>query len=261
MELAYSFAGLVVGFIVGLTGIGGGALMTPILIVGFGVNPVAAVSTDLMYAAFTKLGGVVPYARKKLVVWPIVGALLLGSVPGSLLMLWVLSGLEADAAVERLINLTLGFSLVLTSVAVFLRGRIRSFVIEADAPALKARVRRWRMPLTTTAGFVLGGLVTLSSVGAGALGTALLIVLFPHMTMPMIVATDLVHAVVLTSIAGLGHWQLGFLDTTLLIYLLIGSLPGVYVGGHLGTRLSPKIMQPLMGSLLLAIGLRFVLAG
>ncbi len=261
MELAYSFAGLVVGFVVGLTGIGGGALMTPILIVGFGINPLVAVSTDLMYAAFTKAGGIWPYAKKKLVNWPVVVALLSGSVPGALFTLWILNGLEGLEQIEGLINVTLGISLVLTSIAVFFRGRIRETVVNADAPVLKAVVRRWRMAFTTLAGVMLGGLVTLSSVGAGALGTALLIVLFPHMTMPMIVATDLVHAVVLTSVAGVGHWQLGNLDTELLVYLLIGSLPGVYLGSHLGTRLSARIMQPIMGSLLLFIGLRFVLAG
>lgn len=261
MELGYSFAGLVVGFIVGLTGIGGGALMTPILIVGFGINPAVAVSTDLLYAAVTKMGGVWPYAKKRLVNWQVVFALLIGSVPGALIMLWVLSGIEADETLNHIINMTLGVSLVLTSIAVFLRSRIRTFVLELDAPRLKATGRRWRLPVTSFAGFVLGMLVTLSSVGAGALGTALLIVLFPHMTMPMIVATDLVHAVVLTSVAGLGHWQLGNVDLTLLAYLLAGSLPGVYVGSHMGTRLSPNVMQPLMGSLLLIIGLRFVLAG
>ncbi|MCW8886374.1 MAG: sulfite exporter TauE/SafE family protein [Motiliproteus sp.] len=261
MELAYSFAGLVVGFIVGLTGIGGGALMTPILIVGFGINPVVAVSTDLMYAAFTKAGGIWPYAKKKLVHWKIVFALLLGSVPGSLITLSILKGMDGLDQIEQLINITLGISLVLTSIAVFLRSRIREMVINTEAVGLKALVKRWRMVFTTVAGLVLGGLVTLSSVGAGALGTALLIVLFPHMTMPMIVATDLVHAVVLTSVAGIGHWQMGNVDVMLLVYLLIGSLPGVYIGGHLGTRLSANIMQPIMGSLLLAIGLKFVLAG
>jgi uncharacterized membrane protein YfcA len=261
MELAYSFAGLVVGFIVGLTGIGGGALMTPILIVGFGIGPAVAVSTDLLYAAVTKMGGIWPYARRRLVNWQVVVALLVGSIPGSLVTLWWLSGIDALATIEQLMNLTLGLSLVLTSIAVFFRSRIRDWVNDLDAPQLKAWGRRWRLPVTSLCGLMLGGLVTLSSVGAGALGTALLIVLFPHMTMPMIVATDLVHAVVLTGVAGLGHWQLGNVDLELLLYLLLGSLPGVYRGGHLGVRRSPKIMQPIMGTLLLAIGLRFVLAG
>ncbi len=261
MELGYSFAGLVVGLIVGMTGIGGGALMTPILIVGFGISPAVAVSTDLLYAAVTKMGGVWPYAKKRLVNWQIVIAMLIGSIPGALLTLWWLHGIEEMEALEQLMNLTLGVSLVLTSVAVFFRNRIRNYVLELDAPRLKAVGRRWRLPVTSVAGLVLGMLVTLSSVGAGALGTALLILLFPHMTMPMIVATDLVHAVVLTSIAGAGHWQLGNVDPLLLVYLLAGSLPGVYLGAQLGVRLSPKFMQPLMGALLLIIGIRFVLAG
>ncbi len=261
MELAYITAGLLVGFVVGLTGIGGGALMTPILIVGFGINPAVAVSTDLMYAAITKAGGAWTYARRRLVDWPVVGALLSGSIPGALICLWLLSGLESLDTLEHLINMTLGFSLVLTSLAVFLRSRIRQGVQNLNAPRLKAWVRRWRLWVTAVAGLALGLLVTLSSVGAGALGTALLIVLFPHMSMPMIVATDLVHAVVLTGVAGVGHWQLGNLDTSLLLFLLIGSLPGVYLGSHLGVRLSARIMQPVMGSLLLFIGLRFVLNG
>ncbi|MFT6916755.1 MAG: putative membrane protein YfcA [Motiliproteus sp.] len=260
MELGYSFAGLLVGLIVGMTGIGGGALMTPILIVGFGISPAVAVSTDLIYAAVTKLGGVWPYAKQRLVNWRIVGAMLLGSIPGSLMTLWWLSGIEEMATIEHLMNLTLGLSLVLTSVAVFCRNRIRNYVIALDAPRLKAVGRRWRLPVTSLAGLILGMLVTLSSVGAGALGTALLILLFPHMTMPMIIATDLVHAVVLTGIAGAGHWQLGSVDPVLLMYLLAGSLPGVYLGAHLGVRLSPKLIQPLMGTLLLIIGIRFVLA-
>jgi uncharacterized membrane protein YfcA len=196
-----------------------------------------------------------------LVNWPVVAALLTGSLPGALITLWWLNGIEVIETIERLIHLTLGFSLVLTSIAVFFRGRIRQIVLNAQAPRLKSVIRRWRLVITGLMGILLGGLVTLSSVGAGALGTALLIVLFPHMTMPMIVATDLVHAVVLTGVAGVGHWQMGNLDFTLLTYLLIGSLPGVFIGSHLGVRLSPKIMQPLMGSLLLFIGIRFVLAG
>ncbi len=261
MDLAYSFAGLVVGFIVGLTGIGGGALMTPILILGFGISPVVAVSTDLMYAAITKAGGVWPYARKKLVNWPVVVALLLGSVPGALMTLWVLNHIDVVDQIESVINMTLGISLVLTSIAVFFRSRIREAVLDAPDRGIKTAVRKHRMLITSIAGVVLGGLVTLSSVGAGALGTAMLIILFPHMTMPMIVATDLVHAVVLTSVAGIGHWQLGNLDTTLLLYLLVGSLPGVYFGSHLGTRISPRIVQPIIGVLLFGIGVKFVITG
>lgn len=261
MDLAYSLAGLVVGFIVGLTGIGGGALMTPILILGFGISPVIAVSTDLVYAAITKAGGVWPYARKKLVNWSVVFHLLIGSIPGALITLWVLNYIDVMDQIESVINMTLGVSLILTSFAVFFRGHIRNAVINAPDQGLKKVVRKNRNWIASVAGLVLGSLVTLSSVGAGALGTAILIILFPHMTMPMIVATDLVHAVVLTSVAGIGHWQMGNLDTTLLLYLLIGSLPGVFIGSHLGTRISPTIVQPIIGILLFGIGVKFVITG
>ncbi len=261
MELAYSFAGLVVGFIVGLTGIGGGALMTPILIVVFGIPPITAVSTDLLYAAVTKFGGTISYARKKLVEWRVVLFLLTGSIPGSLLTLHYLKGLGGLEQIEHLMNLTLGVSLVLTSIAVFLRNRIREQAMNWQHTTFAGHARKWRPLITVLTGIGLGSLVTLSSVGAGALGTALLITLYPRMSMPTIVGTDLVHAVVLTAIAGAGHYQMGSVDLSLLIYLLVGSLPGVFLGSHLGTRLSPKVMQPIMGSILLAIGLRFVLAG
>jgi len=260
MEVAYIVAGLVVGMVVGLTGIGGGALMTPILIVVFGIPPFVAVSTDLLYAAVTKCGGVVSYARKQMVHWRVVGLLLLGSLPGSLLTLNYLEGLDGLDQIEHLMNLTLGVSLLLTSVAVFMRSRIRAFAASLQDNALALRVKRWRPAITLLTGLLLGALVTLSSVGAGALGTALLIVLYPRMSMAQIVGTDLVHAVVLTAVAGAGHYHMGGVDLELLIYLLMGSLPGVLVGSQIGTRLSPRVMQPIMGSLLMAIGLRFVLA-
>lgn len=261
MEFAYSFAGLVVGFIVGLTGIGGGALMTPILIVVFGIPPIIAVSTDLLYASVTKFGGVFAYARKKLIEWRIVILLLSGSIPGSLLTLEYLKGLAALDDIEHLMNLTLGISLILTSVAVFGRNKIREFALKVEGRPWVAKAKKIRPAVTLLIGVVLGGLVTLSSVGAGALGTAMLITLYPRMSMPAIVGTDLVHAVVLTGIAGAGHYGMGSVDLSLLAYLLLGSLPGVFIGSHIGAKLSPKVMQPIMGSILLVIGVRFVLAG
>ena len=261
MEFAYSFAGLLVGFVVGLTGIGGGALMTPILIVIFGIPPVVAVSTDLIYASVTKSGGVFAYARKQLIAWRVVILLLLGSIPGSLLTLNYLKGFADLSQIEHLMNLTLGFSLILTSIAVFGRNRIREFALQQESKPWVSSARKIRPYVTFVMGLVLGCLVTLSSVGAGALGTALLITLYPRMSMPIIVGTDLFHAVILTGVAGAGHYTMGSVDLALLGYLLIGSLPGVFVGSYLGAKLSPKVMQPIMGSVLFAIGLRFVLAG
>lgn len=261
MEFAYIVAGLVVGFIVGLTGIGGGALMTPILIVGFGIPPIVAVSTDLLYAAVTKFGGVFAYAKKKLIEWRIVLLMLCGSIPGSLLTLEWLKTFDGVEQIEHLMNLTLGVSLILTSVAVFFRGKIKQLVLSVEDRPWALKAKKIRPYVTVIAGIILGCLVTLSSVGAGALGTALLITMYPRLSMPNVVGTDLVHAVVLTGVAGAGHYTMGSVDMTLLIYLLLGSLPGVFIGSHLGAKLSPKLMQPIMGSVLLAIGVRFVLAG
>ncbi len=260
MEFAYSFAGLVVGFIIGLTGIGGGALMTPALIVLFGIPPVIAVSTDLFYAAITKCGGIWAYAKNQFVEWKIVAFLLLGSVPSGLVTIGFLDKLESPAQLEYLINITLGISLTLTSIAVFFRDKIQRFMTANTQRPFHRHIEKWHSVLTIACGVLLGVLVTLSSVGAGALGTAMLIILYPRLSMPAIIGTDLVHAVVLTSVAGAGHYQMGNMDFELLFYLLIGSLPGVLVGSHVAVKLSLKIMQPLIGSLLLMIGLRFILA-
>jgi uncharacterized membrane protein YfcA len=260
MEFGYSFAGLLVGFVIGLTGIGGGALMTPILIVGFGVPLIVAVSTDLLYAAFTKAGGIFNYAKKQLVEWRVAGLLLLGSLPASLVTLILLSEVESLSTLESTINLTLGVSLLLTSIAVFFRERIRRLSDRHSDTAIAQSLAQFRPVLTILCGLFLGGLVTLSSVGAGALGTAMLILLYPRLSMGTIVGTDLVHAVVLTAFSGFGHMQMGTVDLELLAYLLAGSLPGVWLGSRVGANLSPKLMQPIIGSLLMAIGIRFVLA-
>ena len=260
MEFGYSFAGLLVGFVIGLTGIGGGALMTPILIVGFGVPLIVAVSTDLLYAAFTKAGGIFNYAKKQLVEWRVAGLLLLGSLPSSLMTLILLSKVDSLSTLESAINLTLGISLLLTSIAVFFRERIRRFSDKQSDTGIARSLVQFRPILTILCGLFLGGLVTLSSVGAGALGTAMLILLYPRFSMGTIVGTDLVHAVVLTAFSGFGHMQMGTVDLELLIYLLVGSLPGVWLGSRVGASLSPQLMQPIIGSLLMAIGIRFVLA-
>jgi uncharacterized membrane protein YfcA len=260
MEFGYSFAGLLVGFVIGLTGIGGGALMTPVLIVGFGVPLIVAVSTDLLYAAFTKAGGIFNYAKKQLVEWRVAGLLLLGSLPASLVTLILLSDIESLATLESTINLTLGISLLLTSVAVFFREPIRRISDKQSDTVIAQSLIQFRPILTILCGLFLGGLVTLSSVGAGALGTAILILLYPRLSMGTIVGTDLVHAVVLTAFSGFGHMQMGTVDLELLAYLLAGSLPGVWLGSRLGANLSPKLMQPIIGSLLMAIGIRFVIA-
>ncbi len=260
MDLYYSLAGFIVGLLVGLTGIGGGALMTPVLIVIFKVPLVVAVSTDLLYAAITKCGGVINYYRQKMINFPVVLLMLVGSLPASWLTLNYLQQLESLAKVEALINTLLGVSLLLTSVAVFLRSRIQRFSTKMAGRSSFRALAKYRPLVTVLAGFGLGGLVTLSSVGAGALGTALLIVCYPKMKMPEIVSTDLLHAVVLTTVAGVGHYSMGSVDLNLLFYLLVGSLPGVFIGSYYGVKLSTSVMQPVIGTVLMLIGGHFLLS-
>ncbi|WP_261844143.1 sulfite exporter TauE/SafE family protein [Aliamphritea ceti] len=263
MEIGYVIAGAMVGVLVGFTGIGGGALMTPMLILGFGVPVVTAVSTDLVYAAVTKFAGGVAYARQRLVAWRLVVLLLCGSVPGSLVALHYLRTAETLESQVTLVNLILGVSLVLTSLVLCLRGRIQRWQAARQSSDSKAVDEPagfgGKDLILIVSGFVLGGLVTLSSVGAGALGTALLILLFPRMSMRRIVGTDLAHAVVLTAVAGSGHYSMGNLDFVLLSYLLMGSVPGVILGSQLAKHLSSAVLQPIIAILLFGIGVRFML--
>ncbi|MEM7020151.1 MAG: sulfite exporter TauE/SafE family protein [Pseudomonadota bacterium] len=256
-ELSYTLAGFVVGIIVGLTGIGGGAVMTPLLVLGFGISPAVAVGTDLVYAALTKSTGVFVYGRKKLVAWRIVGALLFGSLPGALIALWALNYFALGEFIETAIHITLSIALVLTSLILFFRNYLPRLNNEKNAPPLHQWLIRHRLKITILAGFMLGILVTLSSVGAGALGTALLVMLYPALAIPAIVGTDLAHAVVLASVAGVGHLHLGTVDVSLLVSLLLGSLPGVYLGSHFGSRLPEEIVRPAVAGMLLLVGLRF----
>jgi uncharacterized membrane protein YfcA len=258
MDLYYTFAGFFVGLLVGLTGIGGGALMTPILIVVFKVPLVTAVSTDLLYAAITKSAGAISYCRQQQVHYKIVVLLLAGSLPGSWLTLNYLSSLQGLEKIESVVNTVLGSALILTSIAVFMRSRICTFADRYADSAGSAKIAKFRPLVTVVCGALLGVLVTLSSVGAGALGTAILIICYPKMRMSEIVGTDLVHAVILTAVAGAGHYTLGSVDLSLLGYLILGSLPGVFIGSHFGAKLSSNVMQPIIASLLLVIGGHFI---
>ncbi len=258
MDLGYILAGLVVGFLVGMTGVGGGSLMTPMLIFLFGVSPAIAVGTDLLFAAVTKGGGMLAHSRKGTVKWSIVGRLALGSIPMAITTVILLDYLQVDRArMNLLVSGGLGVALVLTSLALFFR---------RDMQRLGDRVKRavpdwkaWRTPVTIMAGMLLGILVPLTSVGAGALGAAMLMFLYPGLPMARIVGTDIAHAVPLTAVAGLGHLQLGTVDGSLLGMLLVGSLPGIYLGSHLSTAVPERVMRPLLASTLLIIGCKFIL--
>ncbi len=258
-QLPYSVAGFAVGFIVGLTGVGGGSLMTPLLVLMFGFKPAVAVGTDLLYAAVTKSGGIFVHQKKGNIDWYIVRLLCTGSVPASIMSLLLLRYLEAvGISYDRIITLVLAVALILTSLVLMFRGQMEAFSQKENLDFVRALHRRLRTPMTITAGAFIGFFVTLSSVGAGALGAAILFFLYPRMRPITIVGTDIAHAVPITAIAGLGHAHLGTVDFSLLVNLLLGSLPGIYLGSHTGTRVPDRVMRPILAGMLLLIGVRLI---
>jgi uncharacterized protein len=255
VDLAYPVAGFIVGIIVGLTGVGGGALMTPFLVL-YGVPPATAVGTDLLYAAATKSGAVWLHNRNRTVQWRIVGLLAFGSLPAAAASILVLNRL--DGGQDALITRTLGASLILTSLALLFKERLRRFGA-GKWPATRRALHRHPLMLTVLAGVLIGTLVTLSSVGAGALGTAVLLVLYRRLPTVSIVGTDLAHALPLTLLTGLGHLQLGSVDFVLLGSLLLGSLPGIALGTHTGINVPEPILRRVLATLLLAVGISFTM--
>lgn len=249
-------AGFAVGAVIGMTGVGGGSLMTPLLILWFKVPPAVAVGTDLLYAAITKCGGLWAHQRRKNVCWGTVAAMAAGSIPGATITIILLRLLRPDSGVyDRLLTTALGVALVATGLMLIFKNQLGTYVHSSKYPLLNLGARQ-RWLLTATAGFVLGILVTLSSVGAGVLGTATLLVLYPHLRMMQIVGTDLAHAIPITAIAGLGHAHLGTVDWKLLTGLLIGSIPGTFLGSHMGHMLPDKWVRMILATILLLIGIK-----
>ena len=260
MDIAYTLIGFLVGLVVGLTGVGGGSLMTPILVLGFSIPPAIAVGTDLLYAAITKSTGIFFHHARKTIDWNIVKLLSIGSIPSACLSIFILKNmLVSGIDYEQVITNTLSFALILTSLVLLLKGQIQKLSQNERLSGIRALHTQLRKPLTVFSGALIGFLVTLSSVGAGALGAAILFFLYPRMRAISIVGTDLAHAVPITAIAGLGHAHLGTVDYMLLVSLLIGSIPGIYIGSNLGSYLPEKIMRPVLASMLLMIGIRFAI--
>ncbi len=225
--------------------------MTPLLVMVFGIPPSTAVGTDLLYAAATKASGVWVHSRKDNVDWKAVRLLILGSAPATVLTLGLLREFKSLHTYDAFFRYGLGIALVLTAIALLcgLRG-MPCALQPADAPRPPA--------LTIALGALIGMLVTISSVGAGAVGTAVLIALYPKMPISRIVGTDIAHAVPLTLLAGLGHLSLGHVNTGLLANLLLGSIPGIWLGSHLNAHIPEKLSRPLLATLLLLISARLL---
>jgi uncharacterized membrane protein YfcA len=259
-EMAFIFAGFAVGLVVGLTGVGGGSLMTPLLIFFFGVKPHLAIGTDLLFAAFTKMGGSIALARAKVIDWRMVLSMAAGSIPASLLTLYVLQRVgTANPVVQQAMTTTLGAALLLTAVSTLYKavaGKAGPRLV--DAAALRAAGTPTHYALPVLLGAVIGTLVTLTSVGAGAIGVLVLMLLYPALPLPRIVAADIAHAVPLTLVAGLGHASIGSVDWPLLGLLLAGSLPGIWLGARLMARTPERLIRSLLSLLLAYAGAKLI---
>lgn len=257
---AFIVAGFVVGIVVGLTGVGGGSLMTPLLIFVFGVKPYLAVGTDLLFAAFTKLGGTVAAARAGRVDWPVVAQLSAGSIPAAVVTLWLLKNLgPASAPVQHLMTTTLGSALLLTALATLykaLRGPAAPRAVVPGQEKQATTPRHWSLPLAF--GALIGALVSLTSVGAGAIGITVLMVLYPLLPLPRVVAADIAYAVPLTLVAGAGHAWLGSVNWPLLGWLLTGSLPGIWLGAHWVARVPERLVRTVLSLLLAYAGTKLI---
>jgi len=251
----YVVSGLAVGLLVGLTGVGGGSLMTPLLILLFGVHPSTAVGTDLLYAAVTKTVGTGVHGFNRNIEWRIVFRLAAGSVPATVATIIALHFIGATGKRESaLIALVLGVALVITAVTLLLKAWIVRLAVRRN-PDFGLNSSVW---LTIVTGIVLGVLVSISSVGAGALGTTALMFLYPRLPTAKIIGSDIAHAVPLTLVAGLGHWWLGNINLLLLMSLLLGSVPGIVAGSY-GTRFVPDaVLRPLLAAVLLLVAVKLL---
>lgn len=253
-DLAHAVAGFLVGVMVGITGVGGGSLMTPVLVLVFHQNVKTAVGTDLLYAAITKMFGSAVHHSRQTVDWRIFRLLAMGSVPASLLTLTVINTLgKIGKDTEHLILVVLGGMLLVTALATLFQKQLLKFAGEHN----DLKLSRAQVP-TVVLGAVIGVLVTISSVGAGAIGVTALLMLYPRLPVSRLVGTDIVHAVPLALIAGTGHWVIGDVNGSLLINLLVGSIPGVLLGASYSSRAPDHILRPALAFVLTLSGLKLL---
>jgi uncharacterized membrane protein YfcA len=255
IDSVFVLSGFCVGVLVGMTGVGGGSLMTPLLILLFGIHPATAVGTDLLFAASTKSVGTLAHGAARTIDWRLVGLLATGSVPATAATLSVLAAFEAnEAKLPQLVTLTLAGVLLLTSTFLLCADKIRAKHTERIGRLEQGSVALF----TVLLGLAMGVLVTLTSVGAGAIGVTVLILLYPKIPMARIVGSDIAHAVPLTVVAGAGHWLLGSVDWSLLTTLLIGSIPGIVIGSYFAGKFRDGVVRTALALVLLAVAIRLI---
>jgi uncharacterized protein len=254
MDLIAILSGFAVGAIVGMTGVGGGSLMTPLLIGVFKLHPALAIGTDLWFAALTKTGGAVAHARHGHVDWRITRLLLAGSLPAALATIALMHATGITKGWAAALTFSLGIALLLTAVVVAFKKTWQTVGLKLEGWLPESR----KAPLTIASGVALGVLVTLSSIGAGALGATLILLLYPRLAAHRLVGTDIAHAVPLTLVAGIGHATLGHVDWALLAALLVGSLPGIWLGAQLTRRMPERVVRGLLCISLVTAGVKVI---
>ncbi len=253
IHLLYTFSGFVVGLLVGVTGVGGGSLMTPLLILLFGVHPATAVGTDLLYAAVTKSAGSAVHSFNRTVDWRLVRRLAAGSVPATILTMAALSFLDITGpAARQLIGAVLAFALFLTAATLVFRNALTARYAARIADLPESRIAL----LTVAVGAMLGVLVSISSVGAGALGVTALLLLYPKLPAARIVGSDVVHAVPLAFVAGIGHWMVGSVDWPIFLALITGSIPGILIGSYFAIRVPENALRAVLAITLVVVAIK-----
>jgi uncharacterized protein len=256
MTLSYAVAGFAVGLLVGLTGVGGGSLMTPLLTLLFGVNPTVAVGTDLAFAAITKSAGTLAHRIKNTVHWDIVKLLCIGALPAAVLAAISLKYLGAlDKEINQIIRYSIAGSVLLTVIALLFRAKMQAWLNAHPEKHLQGRALAIA---TIVSGAVLGTLVTISSIGAGAVGATLLVLLYPRLSSAEIAGTDIAYAVPLTAIAAFGHWWLGSINWELLAMLLLGSVPGITIGSLAARAVPERFLRGLLATTLTGVAAKLV---
>jgi uncharacterized membrane protein YfcA len=257
-DFLFILSGALVGFVVGVTGVGGGSLMTPLLTL-MGVPLHTAIGTDLLYASISKTGGAIVHHRHRNIDWRITLTLAAGSLPAALLTVWGLKYWFPDAsAYKSILTHALGFMLLVTALSLLLRPWLQRRLQARTHTPVRDFLARHQTAATVAMGVALGVLVTLSSIGAGVFGVMVLVTLFPALAMIRIIGTDVTHAVLLTLVAGLGHLSMGNVDWHLLGLLLIGSLPMIVIGTNLSSRMREDLIRPILGVTLMLLSVKFI---
>ncbi|WP_343729013.1 sulfite exporter TauE/SafE family protein [Duganella sp.] len=256
MDLQFVASGFAVGLLVGMTGVGGGSLMTPLLTLLFGVTPAVAVGTDLAFASLTKGVGTFTHRMRGTVHWDIVRRLCIGALPAALL---ASIGLKYFGTLSKemgqIIRYTIAGSVLLTVIALLFKRKMLTWITAHPERQLQGRALH---NATIFTGAVLGVLVTISSIGAGAIGATVLVMLYPRLTAAEVAGTDIAYAVPLTAIAAVGHWWLGSINWTLLLTLLVGSVPGITIGAYAARAVPERLLRGILAFTLVAVAVKLV---